>query len=532
MKKIALILLIFPLLAFAEIGQVSFTFPLDIDQPCGLALDGNRLLIADRATGRLFYFCTQEKKIVESEMLPCFHPCGIARDKSGLWIADSENNRIVHYQLKTKKVDFVLFDVETTASGLGWDGECLWATSGNKFLKLDPADGTELQTFEGPGRDTTAIFFDGAYLWLTERYEDRIVCATKEGEIFGVLHAPGPYPAGICRIGDTLWVLDFEERNLYALDIANNPAPYYPGEIHRREVHFTHSLTNRGPSSDVTARIYVCPGEADPHQKILKPITFTPADLVYVTDNWDQKFAFLQGNIPALQSLKLEYRAKIETWDLTYFILPEWVQPIDKIPEDIRKKYLVDGHKLKLNDPFIKELVKKIVGDEKNPFWIAFKIHKYLHTNIEYKMTGGWNASPTVLKRGNGSCSEFTFSFISLARAAGLPARYEAGLVVRGDDGSVDDVYHRWAQVYLPPFGWIPVDPSRGKPTTAMDVARSFGSLSHRFFITTHSGGDSPYIGWTYNYNSFYEYSGNAVVDRRSEAKWYPLKGTTNTGTK
>jgi transglutaminase-like putative cysteine protease len=232
----------------------------------------------------------------------------------------------------------------------------------------------------------------------------------------------------------------------------------------------------------------------------------------------------LQGNIPALKSLELGYKVTVETRDLKYFILPEWVKPLDTIPPEVRKKYLVDGHKLKLNDPYIKKLVKEIVGDETNPFWMAFKIHKYLHLNMEYKMTGGWNAAPTILKRGNGSCSEFTFSFIALARAAGLPARYEAGLVVRGDDGSIDRVYHRWAQVYLPPFGWVPVDPSRGIPATTMDVARSFGSLSHRFFITTYSGGDSPYLGWTYNYNSFYEFSGHAVVKARTEAKWYPVK--------
>ncbi len=64
----------------------------------------------------------------------------------------------------------------------------------------------------------------------------------------------------------------------------------------------------------------------------------------------------------------------------------------------------------------------------------------------------------------------------------------------------------------------------RGKPATAMDVASSFRSLSYRFFITTHSGGDSPYLGWTYNYNSFYEFSGRAVMESRSEAKWDPLR--------
>ena len=57
-----------------------------------------------------------------------------------------------------------------------------------------------------------------------------------------------------------------------------------------------------------------------------------------------------------------------------------------------------------------------------------------------------------------------------------------------------------------------------------MDVASDFGSLSNRFFITTHSGGDSPILGWTYNYRSFYEFTGRARVEEQSEAKWEPLK--------
>ena len=524
MKRIALLFLILPTLVFADIGKVSFSFPLDIDQPFGMTRDGDLLLIADRATGKLLRFSTREKKITGILTLPCPHPYGIAKDESGLWISDRENNRIFHYHMKKKRADYVLHDVETDASGLAWDGESLWATSRNKFLELDPADGTELQTFAGPGRETTAISFDGAYLWLSERYGDRIVCATHTGEIFGVLPSPGPYPTGICRIGDTLYVLDFQERVLYGLDIAANPEPYYTGEPHRREIHFTCALDNRGPSGDVTGRLYACVGKEGPHQKILEPIVFSPDNIEFITDKWDQEFAVLAGSTAAHDSLELGYKTKIETKDLNYFILPEWVEPLENIPAKIRKKYLVDGHKLKMNDPYITGLVKKIVGDEKNPFWIAFKIHKYLHLNMEYKMTGGWNAAPTILKRGNGSCSEFTFSFIALARAAGLPARYEAGLVVRGDDGSIDDVYHRWPQVYLPPFGWIPVDPSRGIPATTMDVAKSFGSLSQRFFITTHSGGDSPYLGWSYNYNAFYEFSGYTVVNKRAEGKWYPVE--------
>ena len=228
---------------------------------------------------------------------------------------------------------------------------------------------------------------------------------------------------------------------LYVDGHAFAAAPYYLGEPHRRTIRFTHSLHNRGPSGEVLGKLHVCVGEDDPHQRIITPQTFDRPGITFVSDGWGQKFARLEGKIGAMQSLELGYVAQVETRNLNYFILPEWVQPLDRIPAEIGRKYLVDGHKLKKDDPYIRGLVKSIVGDEKNPFWIAFKIHRWLHLNIEYRMSGGWNAAPTVLKRGNGSCSEFTFCFLALARAAGLPARYEAGLVVRGDDASIDRVF-------------------------------------------------------------------------------------------
>jgi transglutaminase-like putative cysteine protease len=525
MKRLFLVLLV-PLVAFGEIGAPSATYPLPMEQPFGLAVAGSDLLIADRATGRLFTFSMTEKKITGSVPLPCDAPMGLAADGHGLWISDRGNRRLLHYLPGTDRVDRVLAaDLEADVTGLAWDGQTLWATSGNRFLKLDPSDGTQIQAFTmGSGMDATGIHFDGTYLWLTERQRNLIGIATRDGEIFGFLPSPGPYPAGIVKVGNELWVTDFEDRTLSVIDVSFKDRPFYAGPPHRRALRFQDALWNRGPSDDVTARIYACVAAEDIHQKFIKAPAFEPAGISFVMDAWDQKFALLEGKVPAMKELALSFTVQTETRDIKYFILPEWVQPLDRIPASIRQEYLQDGSKLKMTDPAIRALVDRIVGGETNPFWIAFKIHKYLHLNMEYQMTGGWNAAPTVLARGNGSCSEFTFSFLALARAAGLPARYEAGIVVRGDDGSIDDVYHRWVQVYLPPFGWVPVDPSRGKPAAAADVALSFGSLSHRFFITTHSGGDSPFLGWTYNSQSFYDFGGKAIVSEKTEAKWSPIK--------
>jgi transglutaminase-like putative cysteine protease len=48
--------------------------------------------------------------------------------------------------------------------------------------------------------------------------------------------------------------------------------------------------------------------------------------------------------------------------------------------------------------------------------------------------------------------------FITLCRAAGIPARWQSGFetLPRRDD------MHDWAEFYVAPWGWLPADPSFG----------------------------------------------------------------------
>jgi len=154
---------------------------------------------------------------------------------------------------------------------------------------------------------------------------------------------------------------------------------------------------------------------------------------------------------------------------------------------------------------------------------MARKIFDYVRTHLEYKLEGGWNVAPVVLKRGTGSCSEYSISFIALARAAGLPARFVGSIVVRGDDASMDDVFHRWPEVYLPHYGWVPIDPQGGDRILPRDQAMNIGHLSNRFLITTHGGGDSKYLGWYYNYNQQFKADAQLLINIETFAEWQPL---------
>jgi transglutaminase-like putative cysteine protease len=215
--------------------------------------------------------------------------------------------------------------------------------------------------------------------------------------------------------------------------------------------------------------------------------------------------------------------AAVRLYETRYFVFPENVGKLEDIPKDLRRQYLVDDNKFKLDNPVIRDAVKQAVGDETNPYWIARKIYNYVIEHIDYELAGGWNVAQAVLERGNGSCSEYSFVYIAMCRAAGVPARYAGSLVIRGDDASYDDVFHRWVEVYLPEYGWIPVDPSRGDSPWPSARADSFGYLSNTVFVTTVGGGGSEYLEWSYNSNERWISSGRCKIEVESFAEWTPL---------
>ncbi len=110
-----------------------------------------------------------------------------------------------------------------------------------------------------------------------------------------------------------------------------------------------------------------------------------------------------------------------------------------------------------------------------------------------------------------------------MCRAAGLPARYQGSVVHRGEDACWDDVFHRWVEIYLPGYGWIPVDPSGGDSPWPRDRATAFGYLDNRFLITTIGGGGSEFLEWSYNANERWVSKGKCKVVVESFAEWTPM---------
>ncbi|UCF15223.1 MAG: hypothetical protein JSW59_17595 [Phycisphaerales bacterium] len=157
----------------------------------------------------------------------------------------------------------------------------------------------------------------------------------------------------------------------------------------------------------------------------------------------------------------------------------------------------------------MRELAQTTIGDQTHPYLQAKQIYDFVRKKMRYTMSHrrarGSSSVRTILefpvqdeKTGieyyTGDCHEYANLFVALCRATGIPARTVAALegwkpwiTPSPEDspplpdlshdglafaaGSRGFLGHGWAEVLLPDYGWIPVDPQWGGFGCSWDFA-------------------------------------------------------------
>ncbi len=108
--------------------------------------------------------------------------------------------------------------------------------------------------------------------------------------------------------------------------------------------------------------------------------------------------------------------------------------------------------------PEIRALAGEIVGDEANPARRARLIYDWMAENLDYSFAREYstlrNIPMYVLDNGYGDCGQLALLYITLCRAVDVPARWQSGWVIYPQWANL----HDWAEVWLAPYGWVPVD--------------------------------------------------------------------------
>lgn len=120
----------------------------------------------------------------------------------------------------------------------------------------------------------------------------------------------------------------------------------------------------------------------------------------------------------------------------------------------------------------LRKFSREAVGDEKNPYRVVQKLFAAVDRipwagAREYSTIS--NISDYTLHASHGDCGQQTLLLITLLRLNGIPARWQSGMVFA--QNGYDNI-HDWGQVYLAPYGWVPMDVTTGQlhPATAADA--------------------------------------------------------------
>ena len=134
---------------------------------------------------------------------------------------------------------------------------------------------------------------------------------------------------------------------------------------------------------------------------------------------------------------------------------PEGLSPAE------REYYLRPRGLVVINDE-VRAIAAEAAGDAGDDWTAARRLYDAVLARMSYDKTEpGWGKGDTLraCRVGKGNCTDFHSLFISLARARGIPARFQMGLPLsEASEQRLGRRYHCWAEFYAKGRGWIPVD--------------------------------------------------------------------------
>ncbi len=422
-------------------------------------------------------------------------PTDITYDGKYFWVCSRMENKIVAID-RNGNYAKVLEPPSSSLVGIAWDGDrkALWVASPRKIYRISSEDGTDYFSFPSPSWTISALDYGNGYLWGVDSKLRLIYQFDPEtGWLLNYFPYKGEKPTGISYKDGIATIADFAEKKVEKVDINSFfRNKFIRGEGKKWKITLTQGIVAGGKGIREATMHFAIPENRN-FQEILNIYPKVRYRLEDEQKIMDCRLVNIKPGEKKVCSVIVESKL----YPIHYFMSPESVN--GEIPENVKRIYLNDGEKYDVNNPYIRETVKEILGNERNYYRKVRKIYQYIGQKLHYELAGGWNPAPVVLKRGSGSCSEYTFSFISLLRAAGIPARYVGAVVERGT--GYDWVFHRWSEVYFPNYGWVPVDSQGGDSENLLKQAQGFGTLSSRFLVTTQAAGPLPSLGWTYNFS-------------------------------
>ncbi len=205
------------------------------------------------------------------------------------------------------------------------------------------------------------------------------------------------------------------------------------------------------------------------------------------------------------------------------------------IDERFLDKYLSESVILPVGASAIANTARQVSSGTQNPYVKAQRLYNWVLERLTPEQRESSRGALEALEARSGNSFSYAVLYVSLLRAAGVPARVVAGYIF---DAELIPLRHYWSEFFLQDFGWVPVDPALGDGLHAdrleqrenarsfyfgnLDAARVTFSPGRLQARNLHVDGTRRSVRELYSLQTHHEEFVGNLVDYRS--RWYDLR--------
>jgi len=161
-------------------------------------------------------------------------------------------------------------------------------------------------------------------------------------------------------------------------------------------------------------------------------------------------------------------------------------QEVESIPEDLITEYTLSTETFPSDDSLFQELAMEIVSDEETVLESVASLVEYIMDNTTYCNFEVPQYPSKTLEDQLGDCDDQSILLITLCRSLDIPAYLQVGIYIHPAIDEEDTTWeghlineadgvgwHGWAMIYIPPWGWIPIDLTLANSNSGLDLIRN-----------------------------------------------------------
>lgn len=204
------------------------------------------------------------------------------------------------------------------------------------------------------------------------------------------------------------------------------------------------------------------PKENQNSHKKVKIISASEPEYIIAPDKYTHKSIYMEKPAVAGQPTVFSYEFSFIGYNEWYDFHPEDILPY-KTDSKLYKEYTAERATHIIFSDRIKKLTDSIVGTETNPYLKVKAIYSWIVDNYPWASAREYstikNIPEYVLDNNHGDCGQVGLLLVTMARCAGVPARWQSGWMLHPNAVNM----HDWSEVYYEGVGWVPTDVSFGR---------------------------------------------------------------------